>query len=100
QARQNNRGKRNNKSKNDNKSSITCTNCKKNGHSKENCWAKGGDKEGQGPRQKARSEKGNQATDSKSDTNDDLRDNAYMATDSTSIGRSTWITDSGTTSHI
>jgi len=29
-----------------------CANCKKPGHTKENCWAKGGGKEGQGPRQK------------------------------------------------
>jgi len=32
-----------------------CANCKKPGHSIENCWAKGGGKEGQGPRQKRKS---------------------------------------------
>jgi hypothetical protein len=29
-----------------------CSNCKKRGHLKANCWAKGGGKEGQGPRSK------------------------------------------------
>ena len=33
-------------------SEILCHNCKKPGHKKANCWAKGGGKEGQGPRQK------------------------------------------------
>ena len=31
-----------------------CTNCKKKGHTIENCWSKGGGKEGQGPKQKKR----------------------------------------------
>ena len=29
-----------------------CDNCGKDGHIKENCWAKGGGKEGQGPKQR------------------------------------------------
>jgi hypothetical protein len=33
-------------------SDITCHNCKKPGHKKADCWAKGGGKEGQGPKQK------------------------------------------------
>ncbi len=33
-----------------NKSDIECFNCKKKGHFKAECWAKGGGKEGQGPR--------------------------------------------------
>jgi len=33
------------------KRDIECYNCKKKGHIKANCWAKGGGKEGQGPRQ-------------------------------------------------
>jgi len=33
------------------KHNIECYNCKKKGHIKANCWAKGGGKEGQGPRQ-------------------------------------------------
>jgi len=33
------------------KCDIKCYNCKKKGHIKANCWAKGGGKEGQGPKQ-------------------------------------------------
>jgi hypothetical protein len=31
---------------------VTCKNCDRPGHSKPDCWSKGGGKEGQGPRQK------------------------------------------------
>ena len=34
------------------KSNVTCKNCNRPGHSKDDCWSKGGGKEGQGPRQK------------------------------------------------
>ena len=34
------------------KGSTKCENCKKKGHAKKDCWAKGGGKEGQGPKQK------------------------------------------------
>jgi gag-polypeptide of LTR copia-type len=37
-----------------NKSDIKCFNCKKKGHIKAECWAKGGGKEGQGPRRNRR----------------------------------------------
>ena len=32
------------------RSSVTCKNCNHKGHLKEDCWSKGGEKEGQGPR--------------------------------------------------
>jgi hypothetical protein len=35
-----------------NKKNIECFNCKKKGHRKADCWAKGGEKEGEGPRSK------------------------------------------------
>ena len=35
---------------------IECFNCHKKGHKKVDCWAKGGRKEGQGPRTKAKKE--------------------------------------------
>ena len=44
-------GKRSNKD-------IECFNCHKKGHKKSDCWAKGGGKEGQGPRLKERKQKG------------------------------------------
>jgi hypothetical protein len=40
------------KKKDKQKSDITCENCDRPGHSKPDCWSKGGGKEGQGPRQK------------------------------------------------
>ena len=39
-------------------SDENCGNCGKPGHKKEDCWSKGGGKEGQGPRQKKKSKKG------------------------------------------
>jgi gag-polypeptide of LTR copia-type len=38
--------------KNKPQSDVTCENCDRPGHSKPDCWSKGGGKEGQGPRQK------------------------------------------------
>ena len=37
---------------------VECFNCHKKGHKKIDCWAKGGGKEGQGPRSRERKEKG------------------------------------------
>ena len=34
------------------KKNLLCANCNKKGHMKENCWAEGGDKAGQGPKGK------------------------------------------------
>jgi hypothetical protein len=36
------------------KKNVECHNCKKKGHYKSDCWAKGGGKEGQGPNQKGK----------------------------------------------
>jgi gag-polypeptide of LTR copia-type len=36
------------------RSDIECYNCRKKGHKKEDCWAKGGGKEGQGPKRKGK----------------------------------------------
>ena len=41
---------RSNKGKEKSTPGATCENCKNPGHTKANCWAKGGGKEGQGPR--------------------------------------------------
>ena len=40
------------------KSDVECFNCHKKGHKKADCWAKGGGKEGQGPRSKGRKDDG------------------------------------------
>src|ERR1700678_3724114 len=50
---------------------VTCDNCKKPGHTKEQCYLKGGGSEGQGPRQKRKAKKSETATVA---TNDDERD--------------------------
>ena len=39
-----------NKGKEKSTPGVTCKNCKSTGHTKANCWSKGGGKEGQGPR--------------------------------------------------
>ena len=74
-----------------------CYNCKKKGHLQEDCWAKGGGKEGQGPkgRKGPNREKSNQAEE----VNTSLNDVAYMA-GGTSNSKELWYLDSGTTSHI
>ena len=88
-----------------------CSNCKKKGHSIENCWAKGGGKEGQGPKQKKRSksrkkkgkEKANAATESSSDGKSD-ESIAFINSDCVtfikdSIG-ATVIIDTGASMHM
>jgi len=90
---------------------VECYNCHKKGHKSNNCWSKGGGKEGQGPRTKMkagrsygrRKDRANQAQ-----ANGDLKDSAYQIQDSvnkisqfsTSLTRDDWLADSATTSHI
>ena len=47
------KGKRKDKPKTD----VTCENCERPGHSKDDCWSKGSGKEGQGPRQQKKGKK-------------------------------------------
>src|SRR5271154_1084091 len=49
-------------------SEIECFNCHKKGHKKATCYAKGGDMEGQGSRQKKKDEKANVVADVNSKT--------------------------------
>ncbi len=56
-----------------NKSDIECFNCKKKGHIKAECWAKGGGKEGQGPRRNRHSqESASESTISAADKVEDI----------------------------
>ena len=78
-----------------------CSNCGRSGHTIQDCWAKGGGKEGQGPKQKkmdkSKTESTNQSSTSK------LPDMAYMAKQSSPVftfEKDDWVIDSGTTSHI
>ena len=86
---------------NDN-SQKECFNCKKPGHIAKDCWAKGGGREGQGPKGRRgpnRKHRSNQAADN---TNNDLNDTSYMASagKSREFSKYDWILDSGSTSHI
>ena len=61
------------------KTDLECFNCHKKGHKKADCWAKGGGKEGQGPR----SQKGKktESANSAKDEDDDGVRNAYLESD-------------------
>ena len=89
---------------------VICTNCKKKGHIKENCWAKGGGKEGQVPFQKKQSKskkkkgkmKVNVANESSSDELDEpiaLMNFNCTALIKDSTG-TTQILDTGASSHM
>ena len=90
-------------------SDVECYNCHKKGHTRDNCWSKGGGKEGQGPRTKKKAGQGNgQRKDhaNQAQANEDLKDSAYQVQESatsqfsTSFNRDDWLADSATTSHI
>lgn len=56
----------------DSESDVKCGNCRKEGHTENNCWSKGGGKEGQGPRQKKKSNKPKMAIIASNDEENDL----------------------------
>jgi GAG-pre-integrase domain len=60
------------KKKDKQKSDITCENCDRPGHSKPDCWSKGGGKEGQAPRQKKKEKSGETIVVVAGDDKDDL----------------------------
>ena len=59
------------------KSNIECYNCHKKGHIKPDCWAKGGGKEGQGPKGKGKSQPKKEQAAAATDSDDA----AWMASD-------------------
>jgi transposase InsO family protein len=75
-----------------------CSNCKKPGHTMQDCWSKGGGKEGQGPYQK---EKKKVKSESANQTTTKLPDIAYMAKHVGPVfQKDDWLVDSGATCHV
>jgi hypothetical protein len=93
QARQN-KGKGTGKSTGD--PNVECYNCHKRGHMSKDCWAKGGGKEGQGPKGRKGPNRSNQAQEA----NSNLNKVSYMTYGTREINKFDWIFDTGTTSHI
>jgi len=71
-ARTKNGGKSKGKKKDESQSDVICENCSKSGHSKPDCWSKGGGKEGQGPRQKNKGKKNETVVVAADDDKEDL----------------------------
>ena len=82
------------------KETRECHNCKKKGHLAKDCWAKGGGKEGQGP--KKRKGKGDRAAQTQ-ETDDPAAgssyDIAYMATP-TDFSKYDWLLDCASSTHL
>jgi len=74
-----------------------CYNCHKKGHISKDCWAKGGRKEGQGPKGRKGKNRSNQASAEQTEM---LNDICYMAANDAEVMQQDWFIDSGTTSHI
>jgi hypothetical protein len=79
-----------------------CYNCNKPGHKKDDCWAKGGGKEGQGPGRGRKAKKSDTAN--KADDESGEWDMAYMAVDSFDApgedSRDAWWIDSCASKHV
>ncbi|KAJ3509513.1 hypothetical protein NLJ89_g5184 [Agrocybe chaxingu] len=82
---------------------IECHNCHKMGHYAKDCWAKGGGREGKGPKTRKGPNRAGWTNQAKEKVNDDLNEVSYMAISNAStkeISKYDWLFDSGTTSHI
>jgi hypothetical protein len=93
---------------------LKCTNCKKNGHTMDRCWAKGGGMEGKGPRRRGVNGGSNSGSNTPGEKPTDAKlaeidpsiteDVAWVARqsdakhDRNAVHR--WILDSGATTHI
>src|SRR3984885_8007030 len=79
-----------------------CTNCKKSGHSKENCYAKGGGKEGQALWNKKDAKKEDVRPADSANVASELPDVAYISASKSNSQspRDEWISDSAASSHI
>jgi transposase InsO family protein len=93
------------------KKGLICANCKKKGHAIETCWAKGGLKEGQGPKQKkkpkSKKKKGKMKANTAEEVSSDEKDDnpiAFTNYDCAALNSSTpeavIILDTGASSHM
>ncbi|CCO37765.1 Retrovirus-related Pol polyprotein from transposon TNT 1-94 Includes: RecName: Full=Protease [Rhizoctonia solani AG-1 IB] len=96
-----------------------CANCSKPGHTKQECWAKGGGAEGTGPRQKRQNSKQSKDNSNESQANTSKGDSAKVAvtdksgnssvgpkiyaltvSDKSSHNENAWLLDSGASRHM
>ncbi|KLO04357.1 hypothetical protein SCHPADRAFT_800316, partial [Schizopora paradoxa] len=83
------------------KEKSKCDNCKKTGHSREQCRAKGGGREGQGPSSNRFGNGKADESSSKAKTVNLADDNSTLVTvNAASTASTQWIVDSGATAHI
>ena len=82
------------------KSKIKCYNCNKMGHMKADCYAKGGGKEGQGPRQQAKAESANAATTNSNYAFHVMSTEAAYASSQAAKGALDFVVDMGATRHF
>ncbi|KAF8700276.1 hypothetical protein AX14_000815 [Amanita brunnescens Koide BX004] len=82
------------------KETHECHNCKKKGHLAKDCWAKGGGKEGQGPRSwKGKRDQAHQAQGDEASADENLTAFGYMAAP-VDFSKDDWLMDCGTSTHI
>jgi hypothetical protein len=80
-----------------------CYNCHKTGHLAKDCWAKGGKREGQGPKGRKGPHKAGHTHQARDNINSTLNDVSYMSRQvetTHEFSKYDWLLDSATTSHI
>ena len=101
QARHQQKGKKNTSSQGKKKTDVECYNCHKKGHMSSDCWAKGGGREGQGPKGRRGPNRGDRSHQTQDSIHNSLGDCAYMATENLhNFSKYDWVLDSAMMSHI
>ena len=101
QARHQQKGRRKTSSQGKKKTDVECYNCHKKGHMSSDCWAKGGGREGQGPKGRREPNRGDRSHQTQDSVNNSLGDCAYMANENLhNFSKYDWVLDSAMTSKI